>query len=128
MTKGQYPTITTGLGNLTPSLWRRLMEMLYKFEQKNKDERLDSSKDTKPFLARIDKAKCITANRYEYAWTEVQLQNDNSITVVTGGRTSTGANDEWDLIDPHTKKSVRTVSARNLWLKILDSRVATGEP
>ena len=96
MTKGQYPTITTGLGNLTPSLWRRLMEMLYKFEQKNKDERLDSSKDTKPFLARIDKAKCIIANRYEYAWTEVQLQNDNSITVVTGGRTSTGANNEWD--------------------------------
>jgi ribonucleoside-diphosphate reductase alpha chain len=36
--------------------------------------------------------------------------------------------DTWNLIDPHTKKVVRTISARNLWLKILETRVATGEP
>ena len=36
--------------------------------------------------------------------------------------------DSWNLIDPHTKKIVRTVSARDLWLKILETRVATGEP
>ena len=36
--------------------------------------------------------------------------------------------DTWNLIDPHTKKTVRTVSARDLWLKILENRVATGEP
>ena len=36
--------------------------------------------------------------------------------------------DTWNLIDPHTKKIVRTVSARDLWLKILENRVATGEP
>ena len=36
--------------------------------------------------------------------------------------------DTWNLIDPHTKKIVRTVSARDLWLKILETRVATGEP
>lgn len=36
--------------------------------------------------------------------------------------------DSWKLIDPHTKKVVRTVSARDLWLKILETRVATGEP
>jgi ribonucleoside-diphosphate reductase alpha chain len=36
--------------------------------------------------------------------------------------------DSWNLIDPHTKAVVRTVSARDLWLKILETRVATGEP
>tara|TARA_B100000965_G_scaffold109103_1_gene90200 strand:- start:2232 stop:3983 length:1752 start_codon:yes stop_codon:yes gene_type:complete len=36
--------------------------------------------------------------------------------------------DSWDLIDPHTNEVVRTVSARDLWQKILEIRVATGEP
>jgi ribonucleoside-diphosphate reductase alpha chain len=36
--------------------------------------------------------------------------------------------DTWNLIDPHTKEVVRKVSARDLWLKILENRVATGEP
>ena len=36
--------------------------------------------------------------------------------------------DSWNLIDPHTKKIMRTVSAKDLWLKILETRVATGEP
>jgi len=36
--------------------------------------------------------------------------------------------DTWNLIDPHTKETIRTVSARDLWLKILENRVATGEP
>lgn len=36
--------------------------------------------------------------------------------------------DSWSLIDPHTKLKVRTISARDLWQKILENRVATGEP
>ena len=36
--------------------------------------------------------------------------------------------DTWNLIDPHTKKVIRTISARDLWLKILEVRVNTGEP
>ena len=36
--------------------------------------------------------------------------------------------DSWNLIDPHTKEVVRTVSARELWQKLLENRVATGEP
>ena len=36
--------------------------------------------------------------------------------------------DTWNLVDPHTKKVIRTVSARDLWLKILEVRVNTGEP
>lgn len=34
----------------------------------------------------------------------------------------------WDLIDPHTKEVVKTIDARTLWIKILETRVATGEP
>ena len=98
MTQGQYPTIKNGLGNLTPQLWRRLMTMLEKFEQKDRDEQRQriQTNALKPFLARIDKAKCIATNRYQYSWTEVALQNDNTVAVVTGGRTSTGDTDEWD--------------------------------
>jgi ribonucleoside-diphosphate reductase alpha chain len=36
--------------------------------------------------------------------------------------------DTWKLIDPHTNETVREVSARELWQKILENRVATGEP
>jgi ribonucleoside-diphosphate reductase alpha chain len=34
----------------------------------------------------------------------------------------------WDLKSPHTRKIVKTISARNLWIKILETRMATGEP
>jgi ribonucleoside-diphosphate reductase alpha chain len=38
-------------------------------------------------------------------------------------------NDEsWDLIDPNSKDLIKTVKARQLWIKILEARVATGEP
>ena len=36
--------------------------------------------------------------------------------------------DSWPLIDPHTKAVVKTVSARALWVKILQNRMETGEP
>ena len=36
--------------------------------------------------------------------------------------------DTWDLIDPHTNETIKKVSARELWQKILENRVATGEP
>ena len=34
----------------------------------------------------------------------------------------------WDLIDPHTKQVIKTTDARTLWIKILETRIATGEP
>ncbi|UAT42915.1 ribonucleoside-diphosphate reductase subunit alpha [Anaplasmataceae bacterium AB001_6] len=37
-------------------------------------------------------------------------------------------NDDWDLLSPKDKKVVSTVRARDLWVKILDIRVETGEP
>ena len=36
--------------------------------------------------------------------------------------------DSWDLVDPHTLRVVKRVSARALWVKILQNRMETGEP
>lgn len=35
---------------------------------------------------------------------------------------------EWNLIDPHTKDVISIVDSRSLWMKILTTRVETGEP
>lgn len=36
--------------------------------------------------------------------------------------------DLWPLIDPHSKKTIKTVSAKALWIKIIQNRAETGEP
>lgn len=36
--------------------------------------------------------------------------------------------DSWPLIDPHSKKTIKTVSAKALWIKIIQNRAETGEP
>ncbi len=36
--------------------------------------------------------------------------------------------DSWDLRDPHTGRVKRTVSAKALWVKLLQNRMETGEP
>lgn len=35
---------------------------------------------------------------------------------------------DWDLVDPHSKSTKDTVSARKLWQRILEARFRTGEP
>jgi ribonucleoside-diphosphate reductase alpha chain len=40
----------------------------------------------------------------------------------------TDANDDWDLVDPHSKDVRETVSAKHLWQQILELRMHTGEP
>ena len=37
-------------------------------------------------------------------------------------------NDEWSLINPHTHQVAKTIKARELWIKILTTRIETGEP
>lgn len=37
-------------------------------------------------------------------------------------------NDTWELIDPFSKEIVETVSAKDLWQKIIELRMQTGEP
>lgn len=38
------------------------------------------------------------------------------------------ADDSWPLIDPHTNEVVSVVSAKEIWQKLLDLRMQTGEP
>jgi ribonucleoside-diphosphate reductase alpha chain len=38
------------------------------------------------------------------------------------------AEKDWDLVDPATQEVVKQVSARQLWYKLLEMRVSTGEP
>lgn len=38
------------------------------------------------------------------------------------------ADDSWPLIDPHSGRTVRTVSAKTLWQSLIETRLATGEP
>lgn len=40
----------------------------------------------------------------------------------------TKVDDSWPLIDPHTKNVIKVVSAKDLWQRILDTRMRTGEP
>ncbi len=39
-----------------------------------------------------------------------------------------GFDDSWDLVDPHSGRVVKTVSAKTLWVKLIQNRVETGEP
>ena len=36
--------------------------------------------------------------------------------------------DSWELVDPHSGKVTKTVSAKTLWVKLIQNRVETGEP
>jgi ribonucleoside-diphosphate reductase alpha chain len=53
---------------------------------------------------------------------------DSFMQIIENCTINKGANDDWDLIDPHTKKVVKTVSAKALWVKLIQNRVETGEP
>ena len=39
-----------------------------------------------------------------------------------------GFDDSWELIDPHSQEVKKVVSARTLWVKLLQNRMETGEP
>ena len=39
-----------------------------------------------------------------------------------------GFDDSWDLIDPHSGEVKKTISAKTLWVKLIQNRVETGEP
>lgn len=54
--------------------------------------------------------------------------SDKFMSIIYKCTDNPSANDDWELIDPHTRKVVRTISAKKLWQKILETRVTTGEP
>jgi len=91
MTAGQYPTISQGLGNLTPQLWERLMVMLRAYEKDNKNETRKTFKQNSNatiFLAQITTSSLIggTANRYYYTWEEINMVDENTVEEKLGGR------------------------------------------
>lgn len=54
--------------------------------------------------------------------------SDAFMKIIEGCANGTLKDDSWALIDPHTKKVVKTVSARELWQRLLEIRVQQGEP
>ena len=48
--------------------------------------------------------------------------------LIEGATREEGFDDSWDLIDPHTNEVTKTVSAKTLWVKLIQNRVETGEP
>ena len=54
--------------------------------------------------------------------------SDDFMTVIENATKIEGYDDSWDLIDPHSGKVVKTVSAKTLWVKLIQNRVETGEP
>jgi ribonucleoside-diphosphate reductase alpha chain len=56
------------------------------------------------------------------------LISDEFMELIEGATREEGFNDSWDLIDPHSGRVTKTVSAKTLWVKLIQNRVETGEP
>jgi ribonucleoside-diphosphate reductase alpha chain len=56
------------------------------------------------------------------------LIDDKFMDIIEQATRVEGFDDSWDLIDPHSKKIIKTVSAKTLWVKLIQNRVETGEP
>ena len=54
--------------------------------------------------------------------------SDEFMELIEQATRTEGFDDSWDLIDPHSKKVTKTVSAKTLWVKLIQNRVETGEP
>ena len=54
--------------------------------------------------------------------------SDEFMTIIENATKIEGYDDSWDLIDPHSGKVTKTVSAKTLWVKLIQNRVETGEP
>ena len=56
------------------------------------------------------------------------LIGDDFMELIEGAAREEGFDDSWKLIDPHTNQVTKTVSAKTLWVKLIQNRVETGEP
>jgi len=54
--------------------------------------------------------------------------SDKFMKLIEGATLSEGFDDSWDLVDPHSGQVVKTISAKTLWVKLIQNRVETGEP
>lgn len=53
---------------------------------------------------------------------------DSFMELIEGASLTPGFDDSWNLIDPHSGAVTKTVSAKTLWVKLIQNRVETGEP
>ena len=53
---------------------------------------------------------------------------DDFMELIEKSMTNPDHNDDWQLRDPHTQEVRETISARDLWQRILEMRMQTGEP
>lgn len=56
------------------------------------------------------------------------ILSDKFMEVIEQATKIEGFDDSWDLVDPHSGKVTKTVSAKTLWVKLIQNRVETGEP
>lgn len=56
------------------------------------------------------------------------LIGDDFMEIIEKATQIEGFDDSWDLVDPHSGRVVKTVSAKTLWVKLIQNRVETGEP
>ena len=56
------------------------------------------------------------------------LLGDDFMELIESATKEKDFDDAWDLIDPHSGRVVKTVSAKALWVKLIQNRVETGEP
>ena len=54
--------------------------------------------------------------------------SDKFMEIIHRATKEEGFDDSWELIDPHSGEVKKVVSARTLWVKILQNRMETGEP
>ena len=54
--------------------------------------------------------------------------DDAFMSIIENATKLVGYDDSWDLIDPHSGRVTKTVSAKTLWVKLIQNRVETGEP
>ena len=53
---------------------------------------------------------------------------DSFMEIIYRATKEDGFDDSWELIDPHSQEVKKVVSARTLWVKLLQNRMETGEP
>jgi ribonucleoside-diphosphate reductase alpha chain len=54
--------------------------------------------------------------------------SDKFMRIIEKATADKNFDDSWPLIDPNSKKTVKVVSAKALWIKIIQNRAETGEP
>ena len=53
---------------------------------------------------------------------------DSFMEIIYRATKEDGFDDSWELIDPHSQEVKKVVSAKTLWVKLLQNRMETGEP